>query len=720
MIDRKLVEISGVFIAITQNEAPRRRRAKSGLLSALRSRYRRAMRYLLLPLCLLIPANGAYAETPEIIVTGRALPESAGDAAYASIVIDRSRIDTVASARTEDLLRDVAGLQQFRRSDSRSANATSQGVTLRGLGGNASSRALVLLDGVPQGDPFGGSLTFPALNLARIGQIQIIRGGGSAVAGPGALGGTILLSSLGAEGRGTRISAGYGSRNAVEANLLASGRLGQGIGFIAADFARGDGFVPIITRQRGAADRRAFYRQASVALRGVVPFGGTELQASVSAFTDRRDRGLAFTRNGSDGADASLRLVNNGRWQWEALAYVQMRAFASQASSVDASRNLSSATLDQFNIPSTGLGFRFEIRPPLGDSLSLRLGTDGRRVNGETREFFTFVGGAPTRVRRAGGESDTAGLFAEASATFGGLTLTGGGRLDQFIIRDGHLLETAVGSGVPLRTDRFARRTGTEPTARGGIAWRVNDQLTARGAAYLGWRLPTLNELYRPFRIGADATAANAALSPERVRGLEAGLAWKQDDRYNLSATLFANRLVNAIANVTVAPGPGTFPGVGFVSAAGVFRQRQNLDAIKSRGIELDAQLRNDDWQLSASYAYVDADVRSAGLAAPLNGLRPAQVAKHNASLTLAWKGLSLTGRHVGRQFEDDQNSRRLRAATTLDAVIAVPVNERLSFTLRAENITATRVEATISAAGVIERASPRSFLASLRWSINR
>ncbi len=29
-----------------------------------------------------------------------------------------------------------------------------------------------------------------------------------------------------------------------------------------------------------------------------------------------------------------------------------------------------------------------------------------------------------------------------------------------------------------------------------------------RAAAYRGWRLPTLNELYRPFRAGADATAA--------------------------------------------------------------------------------------------------------------------------------------------------------------------------------------------------------------------
>lgn len=683
------------------------------------NRYRRLMPKHALLFVLLMPAV-AQAEPVDIIVTGRALPALAGDTAYASVNIDRTRIDTVASGRTEDLLRDVAGLQQFRRSDSRSANATSQGVTLRGLGGNASSRALVLLDGVPQGDPFGGSVTFPALSLARIGEVQVLRGGGSAVAGPGALGGTILLSSLDGNSRTMRISAGYGSRDAVEAGLLASGPLGNGSAFIAADFARGDGFVPIIARQRGAADRGARYRQASLAVRGVIPLGDTELQASASAFTDRRDRGLAFTRNGSDGADASIRLVSNGRWDWEALAYVQLRAFRSQASTVDPARQLSQPTLDQFNIPSTGVGARFEIRPPLGDDLALRLGGEARRVSGETREFFTFVSGLPTRLRRAGGESDTVGLFAEASLTRGAFTLTGGGRVDRFVIRDGRLLESSLGSGAPLRSDRFGRRTGTEPTARAGITWRLSSDLTVRSAAYLGWRLPTLNELYRPFRIGADATAANASLAPERLRGIETGLNWQRGEQVSIGATLFANRLRNAIANVTIAPGPGNFPGVGFVSAAGLFRQRQNLDAIRSDGLEVDAALRQGAWRLTASYAYVDARVRASGVAATLDGLRPAQVARHNASLTASWKWLALTSRHVGAQFEDDQNSRRLRAATTFDAVIALPLGERWQLTLRSENITNRRIEATVSATGVVERTSPRSFLASLRWMVDR
>jgi outer membrane receptor protein involved in Fe transport len=242
-----------------------------------------------------------------------------------------------------------------------------------------------LLDGVPQGDPFGGSVTFPALNLARIGAVQVTRGGGSGVAGPGALAGTIALSSIGPD-RGSSASLAYGSRDAIEPGGVVSGTLGSGFAFIAADYARGDGFIPIIASQRGSADRPARYEQASLAARVVVPIGNIELQASLSGFTDRRDRGLAFTDNGSDGADASLRLVKRGRWAWEALTYVQLRAFMSQASSIDPARTTSTQTLDQFNIPSTGVGARFELRPPVGENIELRIGGDARRVNGTTRE----------------------------------------------------------------------------------------------------------------------------------------------------------------------------------------------------------------------------------------------------------------------------------------------------------------------------------------------
>lgn len=666
-----------------------------------------------------LPASAS--QPQEVIVTGRGLDLPPGEAAYDVVTIDRERLANNASGRLEDVLRDVAGIAQFRRSDSRSANPTSQGITLRGLGGNASSRALLVLDGVPQTDPFGGWVAFPAYLPERLASVRVTRGGGSGFAGPGALAGTVeLISGSPGDLGPLQLRAAYGSRDSVDASAVASANLSGGFVTAAAGYARGDGFTPIIARDRGPADRPAPYEQASLALRSVFDVGaGTELQANVSGFRDRRDRGIDFTEISSDGADASLRLVNRGDWGWSALAYLQTRSFASGFASVNDARTAATATLDQYNVPATGIGGRFEIAPPVGGGVTLRLGGDVRNVSGRTQELYTFVSGAPTRQRVAGGESTTAGGFADASFESGALTLNLSGRVDRWTINNGSLVERSLAGGPLLTNIAFEDRSGWEATWRAGAAWNAGS-VTLRAAGYRGWRLPTLNELYRPFRAGADATAPNAELAPERLIGAEAGLDWRPASAVTLRATAFWSQVDNAIANVTVANGPGNFPFAGFVSAAGVYRQRQNLEAVEARGVELDGRVVSGALSLSASYAYTDARVRGSGLAAPLDDLRPAQTAEHQASATLAWfrdaLGGSLTARYVGPQFEDDQNSRTLADAVTFDAVVSAPLTPALSVEARAENLSDARVEATISGPGIIERATPRTLWLGIRY----
>jgi outer membrane receptor protein involved in Fe transport len=657
------------------------------------------------------------------VVTGRGLETPPGEAAYDVVTIDRERLTSTASNRLEDVLRDAAGVAQFRRSDSRSAHPTSQGVTLRGLGGNASSRALVMLDGVPQTDPFGGWVAFPAYLPERLAAVRITRGGGSGYAGPGALAGTIELTSGSPADLGRlQLRTAYGSRESLDATALASANLGNGFVTIAGQYARGDGFIPVVAEDRGPADHAAPYAQASLALRSVMGVGGgAELQTNVSAFTDRRDRGVDFTRVASDGADASIRLVKRGGWGWSALAYLQTRQFASGFASVNDVRTTASPTLDQHNVPATGIGGRIEVAPPIGGGVTLRLGSDVRNVSGRTQELYTFVAGAPTRRRVAGGESNTLGGFVDASYETGGLTLNAGGRVDRWTITNGALTERPLAGGAALTDLAFANRSGTEATGRLGAAFATGP-VTFRAAAYRGWRLPTLNELYRPFRVGPDATAANAALDPERLTGAEIGLDLRPVPALTLRVTGYWNRLDDAIANVTLANGPGTFPGVGFVSAAGVYRQRQNLDTVESHGVELDGKFEAGAVSLAASYAFADSRVHASGAAATLDGLRPAQTAAHQASATLAWRrddwGGSLTARYASPQYEDDQNNRELADALTFDAVAALPLTQSLSVEGRAENLTDARVEAGISGPGVIERATPRTLWLGLRYRI--
>jgi vitamin B12 transporter len=655
----------------------------------------------------------------EVVVTGRGLAARPGDKAADVVTIDALRIAENASDRLESVLADVAGLQQFRRSDSRSANPTSQGISLRGIGGNASSRALLILDGVPQADPFGGWVAFPAYATDRIGLIRVTRGGGSGYFGAGALAGTVELESAAPGTRAPLLaSVAYGSRDSLDAQ--ASGTLARGVGFatLSAAYARGDGFTPTAPEDRGPIDRPAPYEQASGAVRGVIALGGeAELQANAAAFTDRRERGTPFTANTSEGADASVRLVGRGVWGYQLLGYVQTRAFASQFASIDAARTTATETLDQYNTPATGVGARIEVSPPLGAGLDLRVGGDVRAVSGRTQELYTFVAGAPTRRRVAGGETRTAGLFADGSAELGRWTLTLGGRLDWWTIANGVLREQTIATGAFLTNTAFADRDGTEATGRAGVAWSPVEAVTLRASGYRGWRLPTLNELYRPFRVGADATAANAALAPERLTGADGGVTLTPLPGASLAATVFWNRLEDAISNVTAGQGPGTFPGVGFVT--GVYRVRQNLDAIRSVGVEVDARYATGPVFAQASWSHVDPRVEASGVAAALDGLRPAQTPRDLLSATLGWRreraAVSATLRYSAGQFDDDGNTKRLAPATTLEAYAALPLTRTLAIEARAENLTDTRVEAGISGAGVTELATPRTLWIGVR-----
>ena len=116
-------------------------------------------------------AMPALAQNETIIVTASGLEDPVGEVAYNVVTIDAEALAREPSGRLETVLTSVAGFQLFRASDSRSANPTSQGATLRGLGGNASSRALLILDGIPQSDPFGGWISWPAYDVANLGRV---------------------------------------------------------------------------------------------------------------------------------------------------------------------------------------------------------------------------------------------------------------------------------------------------------------------------------------------------------------------------------------------------------------------------------------------------------------------------------------------------------------------------------------------------------------------
>ncbi|TCD05513.1 TonB-dependent receptor [Erythrobacteraceae bacterium CFH 75059] len=631
----------------------------------------------------------------EIVVTGEGLPETPATPAYGSIVLTRADLEATPSGLIENALLLVAGVQQFRRSDSRSANPTAQGSTLRALGGNATSRSLVLFDGVPVTDPFFGYVPFTALPTAQLGRVAVTRGSGAGPFGAGALAGTVELSSAppGAlPRRGASVFVDDTGASQIEVGLVQT--LGGGSAVASVRRDRGPGFWTTPVEQRGTASVRAAYHNASANLRLLVPVGSDfELQGRIAAFRDERTLRFRGADSLSAGQDLSVRLVGRGPWQMDALAYVQARDYANVVVSAATFRPV----LVQQGTPSTGLGAKLELRPPLGDDTVMRFGLDLRDAAGQTREEARAAAtGLVTERRDAGGRNTTGGVFLEIDRVLGPAVLTAGARLDRFAIADG-VFRSFAPDGAVRRNDLFDQRSGWETSVRGGAVIALGGRWHLRAAGYTGFRLPTLNELYRPFAVFPVTTLANPALRNERLRGVEAGLDYR-DSQFQAALTVFDNRITDAIANATL---------------SATLRQRINVDGIHAQGVEAQAAYAAAGWRVTASAALTKARVKASGTAAALDGRRPAQTPAQVASLAVARKWAAgheavLTLRHVGAQFEDDLGRDRLPAATTVDGLLRVPLRSGVAAVIRLENLLDETV-VTRNQAGSIDLGAPRT-----------
>lgn len=642
-------------------------------------------------------------DVPTIIVTGKGLAETPAQPAYSTSVIEREEIITSSSGRIEDVLTSVAGFQQFRRSDSRSSNPSAQGVTLRALGGNATSRALVLLDGVPMADPFFGYIPLSAIAPEGLDTIRVTRGGGSGPFGAGALAGTIEMISADAATLGPFSASLLGNqRGETEASASIAQDLGAGFAVVSGRWDRGRGFFTTPENDRVPASARAAFDSWSVGIRGVVPLNDTiELQARGLLFDDQRTLRFDGADSSSEGQDASIRLVGRGNWQFDALAYVQARNF----SNVVISSTRFVRVLDQRNTPSTGIGGKLELRPPVHPDHVLRIGTDYRRSSGELQEdAYSAFSGNLTERRRAGGRNSDFGLFVEDDWSIGRLVLTGGLRADRTVIENGFYVARDA-AGVLVTQTLADDRSDWTVTYRAGAAFEAGETLRLRAAAYSGLRVPTLNELYRPFVVFPVVTQANEELENERLEGFELGADFTPVEGVSVSITAFDNQVKNAIANVTLSPN---------------VRQRQNLPAIDARGIEMAASAQRRALRFDGSIAYTDAKVDASGTSIDLDGQRPPQTPKWAASATAAWLPAdgwiaSATLRHVGAQFESDLETDRLPPVTTLGAYFQAPLTRRLAVVLRGENLTDETI-VTRNSGGSIDLGVPRTIWAGLRF----
>lgn len=602
----------------------------------------------------------------QITVTAERAETRVSDTAASVAVLSNEDIATTAALTTDDALRQIPGFSLFRRSGSRTANPTSQGVSLRGVGASGASRAAVLADGVPINDPFGGWVFWGRVPREAISRIEVVQGGASSLYGTDALGGVINLITRDARQSALSLEASYGNQQTPDVSLFAGGSLFQWAAQISAEAFHTDGYVLVDPAQRGRVDTLAGAEHTTLELtleRLISDTGRIFVRGSL--FGEARENGTplqtnnTYIRQVSVGTD--LQSARAGSFSARVFALTEI--YNQDFTSIAADRNSELLTRSQ-RVPAQQVGVVSQWSHAAGRFQTIVAGVDAREVRGSSDELG-FTAGRLTLGVGAGGRERNVGVFAQDMIRITPRwLLTVGARGDHWSNFDALSTSRSLVLPTPATVVRFSDRTENAFSPRITLLHKLTDNISLMISGYRAFRAPTLNELYRSFRVGNVLTLANDKLRAERLTGGEAGASFAGfDHKLNIRGTLFWSELTRPIANVTLS-----------VTPALITRQRQNLGRTRSRGVDVEAEARvTNTVTFSGGYQFIDATVLQFPGNTSLEGLLIPQVPRHLLTFQARYSNphrltLAIQGRAVGLQFDDDQNQFRLDRYFTLDA----------------------------------------------------
>ena len=617
-------------------------------------------------------------------ITATRTPQPVDGVPAAVVVVSQTDLQQSPAVTLDDTLRQVPAFSLFRRSSSLVAHPTTQGVSLRGIGPSGVSRTLVLWDGIPLNDPFGGWIYWNQLDKNSLEQVEIASGGGSSLYGSSALGGVIQVLSRSFEANHFELDLHGGTQATAGADILASAVYGPWSGNFSGSFLHTDGYFIVAPPVRGLVDDRAGSVRYALRAGGFYkPDNRQSLFLQATHFAEDRDNGTALQKNNTD--ITSLRAGyrhegSNGR-EWQLRGYGLVEKFISNFTAVSANRRQETVTLDQ-TVPVRSVGGSAQWSGLFFSRHLVTSGIDWQWIRGNSEEFGGFTAGRPSRFQVAGGSQQLGGIFVQDLFTpTNRWMIQLGARLDGWSNYSAERREFLFSNGALTTTPFVTQKRGTiNPKA--GVSYRIREPLTVRGSYYHSFRAPTLNELYRGFRVGNVVTNPNDQLGPEKLKGAEGGLDWHAGSNVTARVTGFWNQLENAVSNVTVS----TLPAL-------ITRRRENVGEIRAQGIETALSVRwRRDWSLQGAYLWSDSKVTQFPPHPVLESKLLPQVPRHRVTASLSYSNARVfnafvSARFVGAQYDDDLNAFLLGNFAVLDFHVSKTLHHSLRIYASAENI---------------------------------
>lgn len=629
---------------------------------------------------------GAAPISQEINVTANRVGTSANETAESVEVLSQQEIQSVAAESVDQVLREVPGFTLFRRSDSRIANPTTQGASLRGVGGSGTGRALVLFDDIPLNDPFGGWVYWGRIPREDVSSIEVLRGGGSSLYGSDALSGVVNIAPERAARSLISAEISGGSESTPDASVASSLMFKSWDVDTDGEFFRTDGYILVPADQRGAVDTPANSYHGTGRLTGRRKFAAGDLFLSGDFYDESRNNGTPLTTN-----DTQIAQLSGGLNLSAGLASIQLRGYGSGQSynqtfsSVAVNRESETLTRAQ-HVPAQQAGGSVTASGEAGGRNLLVGGLDGRYERGFSNET-AFASSVATSFVDSGGRQQRFGAFVQDSIRLHPrLLFTLGGRYDNWDNYQAHTSTTPLVASIKSSFTAFPDQSDHAFSPRASLLFRASNHVTLTASGYRSFRAPTLNELYRSFRLGNVLTLANPQLVAERLTGAEGGANFFLGST-RIHTAFFWMEVSDPVENVTLSTTPAL-----------ITDKRENLGRTRTRGVEADASWRFHRLDVIAGYQFVDAVVTSFRANPVLVGLEIPQVAPHQFTLQSRYNmsggwTLAAQARASSSQFDDDLNQFPLASFFQLDAYVSKRLRSGIDVFAAVENVFDSRIQ---------------------------
>ena len=620
-----------------------------------------------------------------VTVTAYRAPVGSLESPVTTRLLSASALSTTAANTVDGQVRQLPGVELFRRSSSLVANPTSQGISLRGLGSTSASRTLLTTDEIPLNDPLGGWIHWEEQPELSVDRIEVVRGGASDLYGSSAIGGVMSVVPVRPASNSAELRSSFGAQGTYDDSLLLQAKHGPWGVLTSGGLLGTNGFIQQAHWQRGPVDINSNVHSQNGLLLAEHDRNPLRLFARGGFFNESRSNGTPYQTNGT----RIWRYATGADWQAPRNATALLRLYGSTEHYRQTFSSISNLPVfgnptctfrcgeipTRFSLPSVNeLGGAMRWSQPIGTELLLVAGAEVRDVRIWDRE--QTYGSSATLTNLADHQRDS-GLYAEAMWTHRAWTLSASGRIDWFQNYDAHLVAWNGASWVPSPAQPpTSSETLFDP--RLGVSYKLSPHWAINGSGFRAFRAPTPSELYRSTTVGNKLTLPNSSLLSERATGWEAGLAshWRWG---TIRTSYFLTQVNRPIVAVTTNP-----------NSSPILLQRKNLGQIESRGVAVDFELTPRTWlALDGGYQYAHAVV-SRGTQ-DLGNWIPA-VARNMGTLNLrAFRPsigtLSLQSRISGRQYDDDANLFLLHGYFRLDAYASHDFGSRLRLFAAGENL---------------------------------